>query len=211
MQKIAIAMINHKGGVGKTTLAVILSQIALEEGYSVAAVDLDPQRNFTDAMSFVQNRYDSQLQISDQINDDGDVIMIDCPPALDKATATAIDYADIALIPVLPDLFSLSNLGIVYDFGQKHEKAAEQMPIVKIGYDKRGLAEIARAALDSRAYPIAGDIPLNRLIPFNLASGRAWGSGIPMPARKPYTDLYKSILAAYSQMLEGNFDVWGRE
>lgn len=207
MQKIAISMINHKGGVGKTTLAVILSQIALENDRRVVAVDLDPQRNFTDAMSFVRDHYDDSLIITDRICDDGDVIVIDCPPALGDATALALDYSDIALVPVLPDLFSLSNLGIVYEFGQTHEKAMSQMPIVKVGYDKqRGLAEIAKTALESKNYPIAGEIPLNRIIPYNLASGRAWGAGIPMPSRKPYVDLYKSILEAYSRMLDGNFD-----
>lgn len=45
-------------GVGKTTLAVIIGEIALGKGIDVVAVDLDPQRDFTDALSFVQDRYD---------------------------------------------------------------------------------------------------------------------------------------------------------
>ena len=57
MEKIAIATLNHKGGVGKTTLAVILAQMALLQKRKVLAVDLDPQRNFTDAMSFISERF----------------------------------------------------------------------------------------------------------------------------------------------------------
>ena len=54
MEKIAVAAINHKGGVGKTTLSIILTQMALLKRNKVLAIDLDPQRNFTDALSFIE-------------------------------------------------------------------------------------------------------------------------------------------------------------
>lgn len=45
MEKLAVALINHKGGVGETTLSYILAQIGLSKGLSVAVVDMDPQKN----------------------------------------------------------------------------------------------------------------------------------------------------------------------
>ncbi|MDR0581321.1 MAG: ParA family protein [Holosporaceae bacterium] len=207
MEKIAIAMINHKGGVGKTTLAVILSQIAMKTGAKVVAVDLDKQRNFTDAMSLVQGRYGDSLTITDKISDDGDVIILDCPPAIGDVTAQALDFSDITLVPVHPDMFSLSNLGVVYEFGKNRGKAFEQMAIVKVGFSvkNKGLTEIATDALSAREYSTAGEIALNKLIPYNIASGRVWEAGIPVPARGPYTQLYTHVLEAYKTMLLGDF------
>ena len=43
----SIAFFNSKGGVGKTTLGYHLSWMFAELGYSVVAVDLDPQANLT--------------------------------------------------------------------------------------------------------------------------------------------------------------------
>lgn len=210
MEKIAIALINHKGGVGKTTLAVILSQIALKAGAKVAAVDLDPQKNFSDALSLIQERHEDNLTITDEITDTGEVVILDCPPALGSATSRAMDFSDITLVPVYPDMFSLSNLGVVYEFGKARGKAFEQLAIVKVGFavkaKTKGLTEIAATALTELGYVIAGDVPVNRLIPYNIISGRAWSAGIPVPARTPCIRLYQRILGAYRKMLEGNFE-----
>ena len=221
-KKIAIALINHKGGVGKTTLAVILAQIALRCGTKdyapkVAAVDLDPQRNFTDAMTLVSELHGASLMITDQITSEADVIILDCPPALSSATAEALDFSDITLIPVRPDMFSLTNLGVVYEFGESHGKALEQMPIVKVGFRSKNetakgnsMSDMANEALASRNYPIAGEVGVNGLIPYNIASARFWSHGMQAAARLPYYELYESILQAYEQLVQGNFEsVWG--
>lgn len=42
-----ITIINHKGGVGKTTTAAALASILAERGFHVLAVDLDPQGNLS--------------------------------------------------------------------------------------------------------------------------------------------------------------------
>jgi chromosome partitioning protein len=47
---IVVALINMKGGVGKTTLAMQLAHAADSEGFRVLAVDLDPQSNLTQAL-----------------------------------------------------------------------------------------------------------------------------------------------------------------
>ena len=46
-----ISIVNHKGGVGKTTTVVSLGVALSQLGRSVLLVDLDPQRNLTDSLS----------------------------------------------------------------------------------------------------------------------------------------------------------------
>jgi cellulose biosynthesis protein BcsQ len=42
-----ISFANHKGGVGKTTLAVSIADALSREGFDVLLIDLDPQGNAT--------------------------------------------------------------------------------------------------------------------------------------------------------------------
>lgn len=45
-----VSLINMKGGVGKTTLAMQISLAAAQKGFRVLAVDLDPQSNLSQAL-----------------------------------------------------------------------------------------------------------------------------------------------------------------
>ena len=46
---LCVAVINMKGGVGKTTIAALLGRHAFALGLKVLAVDLDPQANLSQA------------------------------------------------------------------------------------------------------------------------------------------------------------------
>ena len=52
---IKVTVFNRKGGVGKTTLAIILTQIALMKGKTVLAVEQDEQNNFNVSVSYLQH------------------------------------------------------------------------------------------------------------------------------------------------------------
>ena len=83
MEKLAVAVINHKGGVGKTTLSLILTQMALMKRHRVLAVDLDPQRNFTDALSFIRGYFKGSLRMKGALAPEDaeapeDWIVLDC-------------------------------------------------------------------------------------------------------------------------------------
>jgi len=61
---IRIALYNHKGGVGKTTLTVNIASALADKGYKVLLVDSDPQCNLTSYL-FEESVVDSLLDESD--------------------------------------------------------------------------------------------------------------------------------------------------
>ncbi|MBQ6972218.1 MAG: ParA family protein [Synergistaceae bacterium] len=212
MSKIAVAVLNRKGGVGKTTIAVILAEIALVRHNRVLAIDLDPSRNFTDALGFMRNYFRNSLRVKSTLEEsDADApeewIVIDCPPNLEEDSKYAIDFADIVVVPVRPDFFSLSNLGVMYSEANKSGKEKSQLPLVKVGYDSSVMTKIANQLISERGYPVAEDLPLHKHIPYNITSGRVWSTGLIARSRQPYEHLYDKIVAAVERLGTGVTDI----
>ncbi len=214
MSKIAVAVFNRKGGVGKTTIAVILAQIALVRHQRVLAIDLDPSGNFTSAFGFLKNssfkdyfRTKNTLEDSDADAPE-DWIVIDCPPSLDEASEHAMDFADIIVVPVRPDYFSLSPLGLITSMAEKkYGKSRSQLPLVKLGFDNSSMSKVANQIITDSGYPVAEDVSLHKSIPYNITTGRVWSMGLTARCRRPYEVLYEKINAAVERMGDGLTDV----
>lgn len=105
------AVINQKGGAGKTTLAMNLAAGLSQRGRTVV-VDLDPQASsvqwasqgrssFPALVKQVQGPWDARSLR--QTFRDFEHLVLDCPPALDShASVQALRACDLALVPVLP-------------------------------------------------------------------------------------------------------------
>ncbi len=112
-----IAILNGKGGVGKTTTAINLSA-ALAASQAVLLVDADPQGSATwwveqsNGMGFdLTQETDPQLLTKLRHVENYARIVVDMPPALDSQSLNAvIPAADYLLLPTPPAAMDLSAL-----------------------------------------------------------------------------------------------------
>lgn len=169
-EKLIVAHINMRGGIGKTTSTISAACRAAQYGYNTVIIDLDSQGSASQAFNLEPNEddlifidiwnkpkeevkkslrkiqdnfwilpsslenglLDSQLQKpGDQktalaktcdiiqsnnfgLMDGGvDLIFIDCPPSLGAAIISTICCADVVVIPVQSDAFSMKGLELV--------------------------------------------------------------------------------------------------
>lgn len=114
-----IALLNQKGGSGKTTLATHLAGELAFEGYKVVLIDADPQGSASDwAERRAQNgqkrlygvfglaRESLHAEVP-QIAQSADFVVIDGPPRAAAITRSAFLAADLALIPVQPSAYDI--------------------------------------------------------------------------------------------------------
>ena len=111
-----ISLINQKGGVGKTTVALHLAAAFWQGGQNVVVLDLDPQASASEwhdsrsiEMPHVESIQPARLaKVVEHTRDIGaDVLILDTAP---HAEATALDAArcsDLVLVPCQPSIMDL--------------------------------------------------------------------------------------------------------
>ena len=117
-----VAIVNQKGGTGKTTLATNLASVLAEKG-TVLLLDADPQasaQNWAasdwtspDTLAVKEVGNGNLLQRIRSVARDYDWIIIDGPPGITSTSADAVRAADLVLIPAKPsplDVWAASEI-----------------------------------------------------------------------------------------------------
>ncbi|MEK7990956.1 MAG: ParA family partition ATPase, partial [Thiotrichaceae bacterium] len=110
-----VAILNQKGGSGKTTIAINLASALQRTGDKVLLIDSDPQASLRNWNNAGNGEYISVITLDQPtLNKDiqavkkgYDWLIIDGASQISAVTAAAIKVADVVLIPMQPSAFDL--------------------------------------------------------------------------------------------------------
>jgi chromosome partitioning protein len=207
-----IAILNPKGGTGKTTLSINLARAFQQNGFRVLIVDSDPQGTARDWSQASQEHHpgasmpnvvgldrptlDKEIPA---IGDAFDLVIIDGAAKLHQMTASALKVADTVLIPVQtssPDIWSAMDL---VDVIKARQSVTDGKPraafIVSRQTPGTRLAADIDRALQEHELPVLVARTCNRVAYMETISG-----GTTVMDQHPSTAAAQEILAIMEEL-----------
>jgi chromosome partitioning protein len=127
-----IVLASQKGGSGKTTLSGHLGvQAELAGSGPVALFDTDPQGSLakwwnvreSHSPAFVQSVFSNLVYELEEVRNRGfKLVVIDTPPAVTRAIAEVVSFADLVLLPTRPSPHDLRAVGATVDIVEARRK-----------------------------------------------------------------------------------------
>ena len=209
-----IAVVNQKGGVGKTTTTVNITAALHDLGKRVLLCDFDPQANATSGpvkavvstkygdvlpsnkalagagieMIGIDNREKLLKAALDALTDRYDFIFIDCPPSLELLTVNALCAAHTLLVPVQCEYYALEGLSdllaTVRLVKRKLNPELNMEGVLLTMFDSRTNLSLQVAEEVKRHFP--GQVYAT-VIPRNVRLSEAPSHGKPISAYDPYS------------------------
>jgi chromosome partitioning protein len=178
---LTLAIVNGKGGTGKTTLAVQFAVRSSLDHPRTALVDLDPQRSLHEWFDRRGKSESPSIFTGSEIAADAvealslngyDVAILDGPPAFLTVIQEMIEAADVTIIPVKPGLFDLSATTGIIQFARDARKP--HLIVLNDVHGREKAASIARQILEDSDVPVAAtEIAHRAAYMTSVANGRS--------------------------------------
>lgn len=131
-----LAVLNPKGGSGKTTLSTNLARALHERGHQVLLVDSDPQGSTRDwhaarednPLAVIALDRANNLKTLSEISLGYDWVIIDGAAKLEDMITAAIKIADLILIPVQPSPYDIWAASDLVEFIKARQEVTDGRP-----------------------------------------------------------------------------------
>ena len=161
-----IAVINQKGGTGKTTLALNLAAGLARRGLTAVA-DADPQRSISQWIAMGEDA--SALPVATQIDaspaeaiarlkQHHRYVVVDCPPTVRGTIIEAVmASADLILIPILPsplDLWASVEMSALVNQAQQKNRVLQAYLVLNQVETRNALSRVVQQAVAEFDVPL---------------------------------------------------------
>ena len=192
-----LAVLNQKGGSGKTTIAVNLAHAFQRLGNDVLLVDADPQgtaRDWSDSSEegvcpVIGIDRESLARDLPAVAKPYDWVVIDGPPQLAGISAAAVRVADVVLIPVQPSPYDIWSCADLVDILDARRTVTDGLPhaafVVSRAITNTKLSNQVSEALEAYGLPVLPSRTTQRVAyPTTAADGQTVFSEPSSPAAK---------------------------
>ena len=179
-----LAVLNQKGGSGKTTIAVNLAHAFRLQGNEVLLVDADPQgtaRDWSDSSEegiypVIGIDRESLARDLPNVAQPYDWVVVDGPPQLAGISAAAVRVADVVLIPVQPSPYDIWSCADLVDILDARRTVTDGLPhaafVVSRAITNTKLSNQISEALEAYGLPVLTSRTTQRVAyPTTAASG----------------------------------------
>jgi chromosome partitioning protein len=251
-----IAVVNQKGGCGKTTTVINLAAFLALEKRRTLVIDMDPQGHATlgllpDAVQFPRTIYDVFVQhgngretrlrditrsvhkhldvapadillsavperfaglsgretvlaeVLDEVQDEYDYVLVDCPPHVGLLTFNALRACSEAIVPVDPSFFSLHGIGkLLETFDVVAKRTGHEIAMRALVTLYAGRSQFARDVVEEIRKHLAGR-HFSTVIRHSVKLAEAASHGLPIAgycSRCAGFEDYEALAAEVLQM-----------
>jgi chromosome partitioning protein len=190
-----VAVINIKGGCGKTTTAMALATLAARDGMEAVVLDADEQSSAS-LWAYSADESDTPMpfdvrsaNIADlrRLKSDDRFVVIDTPPS-GKMTDEAKDVADFVVVPTSPNSIDLQQTMAVVDV---METVGKPYAVLIVRAERRTTAlKSAQEFFKDKDTSI-----FDTVIPKKADLGNIYGQPFPSNLHG-YEDIYKELMEA---------------
>ena len=203
-----IAIVNQKGGTGKTTLSINVAS-AFAELHPTLLLDADPQGSaldWADSRSIHQMNLDVRelhsgglLQLVRSFARNYDWIIIDGPPGIGRISADAVRAADIVLIPTKPSPFDVLAASDVVEAVQARQRTADGLPraffvVTMARHGTRLLAQVGTALAEYGIPALSARTSERVAYPMSAIEGKSVLDGRDRTAQQEILDIRDEIM-----------------
>jgi chromosome partitioning protein len=202
-----ISLVNQKGGVGKTTVAVNLAGCLSEKGHGVLLVDADPQgsvlqwQSISDHQPFQVEHCPSAAVLGSRkaLAKKNDHVIIDAPPAMGEITHAILAVSDLAIVPITPsplDIWSSKETVSLFPEARKRNRKVTAKLLICRKIVGTRVGREAREALETYGMDL-----FETEISQRVAFVEAMISGRSVLAHAPNSEAAKEIRALSDEIL----------